>query len=405
MATKTIVRSSQSSGLAGAYRQERLISVPVRWLLLIVGTLIVLTANVTPFGGGLSLAWLLYALVVLLSTILTWLIEVRPLGWLLWLGFGADVAFVSHLITISGGVSSPLYLIYGLLALKAVLLAPTLRQQIAWLPFLLGPLYILILWYHHGSLGFLRERDFLLRYALLGGWIAAGALATWTLARWQQTARSLDAALARQESDLAQKTNVLQRTATDLGKRVLELRTLQEVMKSLTSTLRLEEVLQVIVGRLANLLGASHCAVAVLDPEGRRLLGSIATEGGQATAEPFVILLADEPATAAALSDEQPVMLSDTADSRSAGQQQLFQRWGMRSCLVIPLLARQRAIGALYLGDTRPHITFGEPERQLGLSFAYFAATAIENAQLYQEAWEKAANWRRSWSASATGCS
>ena len=389
MATKTIVRSSQSSGLAGAYRQERLVSVPVRWLLLIVGTLIVLTANVTPFGGGLSLAWLLYALVVLLSTILTWLIEVRPLGWLLWLGFGADVAFVSHLITISGGVSSPLYLIYGLLALKAVLLAPTLRQQIAWLPFLLGPLYILILWYHHGSLGFLRERDFLLRYALLGGWIAAGALATWTLARWQQTARSLDAALARQESDLAQKTNVLQRTATDLGKRVLELRTLQEVMKSLTSTLRLEEVLQVIVGRLANLLGASHCAVAVLDPEGRRLLGSIATERGQATAEPFVILLADEPATAAALSDEQPVMLSDTADSRSAGQQQLFQRWGMRSCLVIPLLARQRAIGALYLGDTRPHITFGEPERQLGLSFAYFAATAIENAQLYQEAWEK----------------
>ena len=67
MATKTIVRSSQSSGLAGAYRQERLVSVPVRWLLLIVGTLIVLTANVTPFGGGLSLAWLLYALVVLLS--------------------------------------------------------------------------------------------------------------------------------------------------------------------------------------------------------------------------------------------------------------------------------------------------------------------------------------------------
>ncbi|MBK7201139.1 GAF domain-containing protein [Candidatus Amarolinea dominans] len=129
------------------------------------------------------------------------------------------------------------------------------------------------------------------------------------------------------------------------------------------------------------MLGASHCAVAKLDPEGRRLLGSIATEGGQATAEPFVILLADEPATAAALSDEQPVMLSDTADSRSAGQQQLFQRWGMRSCLVIPLLARQRAIGALYLGDTRPHITFGEPERQLGLSFAYFAATAIENAR------------------------
>ena len=386
MATKTTLRPLEFPGLAGVYRQERLVSVPVRWLLLTLGTLIVLTADATPFGGGLSLAWLLYALVVLLSTVFTWLIEVRPIGWLFWLGFAADAAFVSYLITLDGGVASPLYLIYGLLALKAILLAPTLPLL---LPFLLGPLYIVVLWYHHGSLGFLRERDFLLRYALFAGWIAAGALATWTVARWQQTTRSLDAALARQESDLAQKTSILQRTATDLGQRVLALRTLQGVRRSLTSTLRLEEVLQVIVGRLANLLGASHCAVAVLDPEGRRLLGSIATGGGQAAVESFTVLLADEPATAAALTDEQPVMVSLDADSPAAGQQQWFQRWGMRSCLVIPLLARQRAIGALYLGSSRADVTFGEPERQLGLSFAYFAATAIENAQLYQEAWDK----------------
>lgn len=389
MATRKTLAASKFSDLITTYRQERRISVPMRWLLLAVGAVTVLAADSSPFGGGLSLTWFLYALVVLLSTILTWVIEIRPAAWLLWLGFGADVAFTSYLITINGGVVSPLYLIYGLLALKTVLLAPTVRQEIAWLPFMLGPLYILVLWYDHGDLGFLREQNFLLRYGLLWGWILAGSLATWYVARWQNTAHSLNDALARQESDLAQKTNVLQRTATDLGKRVLELRTLQEVMRSLTSTLRMEEVLQVIVGRLANLLGASHCAVAVLDQEGRRLLGSITTDSGQAITELFEINLNAEPATAEALAAEQPVMVGDAAASQAAGQQELFHRWGMRSCLVIPLLARQRAIGALYLGDNRANITFGEPERQLGLSFAYFAATAIENAQLYQEAWEK----------------
>ena len=389
MVTRKTLVSSDFPDLTTAYRQERRISVPMRWLLLGLGALIALTADVSPFGGGLSLTWFFYALVVLLSTILTWVIEIRPTAWLLWLGFGADVAFASYLITINGGVVSPLYLIYGLLALKAVLLAPTLHQEIAWLPFALGPLYILVLWYDHGDLGFLREQGFLLRYGLLWGWILAGSLATWYVARWQHTAHSLNDALARQESDLAQKTNVLQRTATDLGQRVLELRTLQEVMRSLTSTLRMEEVLQVIVGRLANLLGASHCAVAVLDQEGRRLLGSITTDGGQAIAELFEIILNDEPATNEALANEQPVMVADAAAGHTAGQQELFRRWGMRSCLVIPLLARQRPIGALYLGDSRAQVTFGEPERQLGLSFAYFAATAIENAQLYQEAWEK----------------
>jgi PAS domain S-box-containing protein len=389
MATRTTLAAFESPNLIMAYRQERLIGVPLRWLLLALGAVIVLTADFSPFGGGLSLAWFLYALVALLFTVLTWIADIRPAAWLLWFGFSADAAFVSYLITISGGVVSPIYLLYGLLALKAVLLAPAIRQEIAWLPFALGPLYILVLWYYHGNLGFLREQGFLIRYGLLWGWILAGSLATWYVAQWQHRAHSLNDALARQESDLAQKTSVLQRTATDLGKRVLELRTLQEVMRSLTSTLRMEEVLQVIVGRLANLLGASHCAVAVLDQESHRLMGSITTDGGLALAEQFEIVLSDEPATAEALTSEQPVMVADAAASRAVGQQALFGRWGMRSCLVIPLLARQRPIGALYLGDSRAHVNFGEPERQLGLSFAYFAATAIENAQLYQEAWEK----------------
>jgi signal transduction histidine kinase len=56
---------------------------------------------------------------------------------------------------------------------------------------------------------------------------------------------------------------------------------------------------------------------------------------------------------------------------------------------VCPLVVRDRLIGALYLADGSPEFTFVERERQLIASFAYFAATAIEKARLYQETWER----------------
>jgi len=55
-------------------------------------------------------------------------------------------------------------------------------------------------------------------------------------------------------------------------------------------------------------------------------------------------------------------------------------------CLIMPLLARGRLIGALLLASP---VSPGEKARQLMSSFSYFAATAIENARLYQAIWEK----------------
>ncbi len=58
--------------------------------------------------------------------------------------------------------------------------------------------------------------------------------------------------LVQQQAALAQKTEVLQRTATDLGDRLLELRALQEVARALATTLRTEETLPVVVETLAH---------------------------------------------------------------------------------------------------------------------------------------------------------
>ncbi|HIC88760.1 MAG TPA: GAF domain-containing protein [Anaerolineae bacterium] len=245
------------------------------------------------------------------------------------------------------------------------------------------------------SLAFLTDRVFLLRYFLLLLLTIAGWYFARMLAARQDQLGALKSELEQQQAVLAQKTQVLQQTATDLGDRVLELRSLQEVARALSSTLEVEAVLQLIVDRLTALVGTSHCAVALLEEEQGRLVGTVASVGGEGSAQTqtaarsFTLSLAEEPASARAIAERRPTVVTDARASLHAGQRHLGQLWGIRTYLVMPLVVRQRAIGALYLADTRPGFRFGEKQLQLTASFAYFAATAIENARLYQEAWEK----------------
>ena len=40
--------------LYSAYRLERVVGVPARWLVLLLGALVMTTSDVSPFAGGLS---------------------------------------------------------------------------------------------------------------------------------------------------------------------------------------------------------------------------------------------------------------------------------------------------------------------------------------------------------------
>ena len=77
---------------------------------------------------------------------------------------------------------------------------------------------------------------------------------------------------------------------------------------------------------------------------------------------------------------------SDEVDG--LGFEELRASSDMNTFLCLPLVMRGEAIGALYLADVRPD--FGaERQRQLLDSFSYFAAAAVENAQLYQAVADK----------------
>lgn len=478
--------------------------------------------------------------------------------------FLLDVAATSLLVYESGGLESDLYLLFVLLAFRAAILAPA-QPRLLFLPFAFGPLYVALLWLRLERLSFLLDSGFLVRYGLLFAAVAAATYVGWMIEETQARVARLGLRLGQKSQDLEQKTLVLQQTATSLGDRLMELRSLQEgvkainaalaidetlslivtnasqvlggarcaiglleedgglvemratstpqngppqatfaltegvagwvvatakpaligdvrhdprfkqlnrestiasimgvpliadgraigalcatsseprafrpddldllsafadqaamavknarlyervdsarreaegtlqqimalndVARALVSTLNVEETLSLIVERLVSLARTSHCAVALLDErsallEGRAVFGP-ADGDGQSNRRPFHIQVEEESAVARALHERCPVAVHNALASPAPAQRAFAERWGVQSYLITPLISRDTVIGAIYLGDNRPDFSFGEAERELTISFGSFAATAIQNARLYQDVREK----------------
>jgi signal transduction histidine kinase len=74
------------------------------------------------------------------------------------------------------------------------------------------------------------------------------------------------------------------------------------------------------------------------------------------------------------------------AVAQDAEHLQMLQRVGLRSGMIVPLVARERTLGAISLGVAEATRTFGSADRQLAEDLAHRAALAIDNARLYGEA-------------------
>ncbi len=299
------------------------------------------------------------------------------------LSYGLDLCLVAWLLYATGGLASPFWPLLGLQALLPVfyMARPGLIGLGA---FAGGPLYVLVLARHSGHLAFLGDPVFLARYLVL----FVGALLTASLAGYLHVLRRRQAELAetliRREAELESQTRRLQRTAADLGDRVLQLRTLQEMARNLATTLDLAETLQVLVERLATLAEARFAAVALLGEDGQSLHGAaVATAAGATRDFRFeVSLTADD----LRLLTAGHIVAAEAGDV--LGLPSLRASWGGEHILCLPLVLRNRPLGVLYLADDRPDFD-NERRRQWLDSFSYFAAAAIENARLYRAVADK----------------
>jgi diguanylate cyclase (GGDEF)-like protein len=164
-------------------------------------------------------------------------------------------------------------------------------------------------------------------------------------------------------------------------RRTDQLRALREASRALTSDLRLETVLQTLVETARQLTRARYAALAVLGADGQvaqfHVKGVTAEEQQRIGAPPQGRGL-----LGALLRGGIPIRLTDLArDPRSVGFPPHHP--AMKTFMGVPIVARGKVVGSLYLTDKTDDEPFSQTDEDLVVGLAADAASAIENAKLF----------------------
>lgn len=186
-----------------------------------------------------------------------------------------------------------------------------------------------------------------------------------------------------------------------VAERTRELVTLLNVSHDLTLIMALPELLQMILGKLGEVVEYAAASIAITEGE---LLQQVAYRGPAAeelalTVRPsrqdlgqiWTQLERGEPVVIQDLDEETPVAAAYRALSPSAVTEEMYQANSyLRAWLALPLRLRGQTVGMLALQHQQPG-HFSHQRIDLALAFANQAAIAIENARLYEQAQSLAA--------------
>ncbi len=178
------------------------------------------------------------------------------------------------------------------------------------------------------------------------------------------------------------------RTARAESRRDAEARALTSLTQAIGGSLDQERVLAAVGEYGRKLLAADRCTILLGD--GAKLLRLAYLSGppleGLVVGAPVELETLGSRAFLAALVGRKTLMIRDAYDDPRVNAD-LARRWGIRSGIIVPLLAHGRLEGLLAADRSRPS-SWSADELELAAALAGQAALAIENARLYHEAEE-----------------
>jgi signal transduction histidine kinase len=170
-------------------------------------------------------------------------------------------------------------------------------------------------------------------------------------------------------------------------RRAEELGLLHEVGRSLVETLDIEQVLGAGVRNLARIVDAPDAYLVLASEGGERLDMRAVTrshESGRAGGLQLPLHPADDDLASRVFASREPIVVADAlTDPRIRGD--LRAQTGGRAYLALPLVVRDRAIGAVIIVETRGPRLFTPAEVERAAAIANQLAVAVENARLYED--------------------
>lgn len=328
----------------------------LRWLVIII------TSSLMLFSRGhitsLSLQTFIILTLCLSNFVLTFIPEhIFSKKWFDHLFVLTDTSFVALGIYITGESSSEFYLVYFLVIiattfgsdLKAIMRNTTI-VSVVYIVMLIRNRPLETVMYDEGTM--LRP-PFLFVMSLFYGYLAQQA-----------------------KSHYSKTVNL------EVEKRKLEI--ILEITKSVSSTLDIQEVLRIIVNKVAEHILADRCSIILADEQQKQ--GYVVASHDAPQINRLQIDLNKYPEIFRAIESKEVVVINDVnMDPLMSGVREILNQIGIRSLLVVPIAYQDVVIGTLFLKVRKKTHDFTQDDIKFCQVIANTSANAIKNAQLYEQ--------------------
>lgn len=220
-------------------------------------------------------------------------------------------------------------------------------------------------------------------------------------------ARELVSAVATRLGTHLEQLRLSQQTEqalADVQRRSQEMANLNRVVTSIGATLDLRNSLQIVVDELVALTTADQARIGLLDEDRAQL--TIVSEQFDESRSPSALGLAipveGNALTQEVLSTAKPVVIPDAqTHPLTAPIRGMLRDQGIQTMIVLPILSGNEIIGTVGMDILTQGVDFDADDLRLAETVVFQAATAIENARLFDQIQETLAETRALYRASA----
>src|SRR5438445_3497199 len=156
---------------------------------------------------------------------------------------------------------------------------------------------------------------------------------------------------------------------------------LYELARDLSSSLDLDVVLRKVMDRVITLMKASRGFIVLVDPVVGTM--SVRMSGGETDDEKSRRFLGSKSVIEQVVKTGRAVVSTDASlDDRFKGQQSVILQ-NLRSIIAVPLVTKDKVIGAVYVDNPFRAAIFEEKDKEFLQAISDLAAIAIDNARQY----------------------
>ncbi len=170
----------------------------------------------------------------------------------------------------------------------------------------------------------------------------------------------------------------------ELRKRSDELRRVYEIQRRITQSIDLEEATEGIVENAPYITRLQYCMIYLLEPYQRNIVSIKAPAAVEKKFGKLKFSLDELVASRIAMEERKPLFIED-APSYPNISQPIVKMLGFRSAIVLPLIARDRVLGVMWLYTTDKKVKFDDDDKRSAVALSDQAAIVIDNARIFKE--------------------